>query len=91
VWRVGFHAEALSFHFDDAALGLYLVSDVLGDLQAGYVDGVWAVVLQVAAADVLVEQDRLGGEDLEHALVYGVLGEQAVHVADQDRGRAARR
>jgi hypothetical protein len=30
------------------------------------------VVLQFASADVLVEEDRFGGEDLEHALVYGV-------------------
>jgi hypothetical protein len=36
---LSFQAEAFSFHFDDPALGLYLVSDILGGLQVGYVDG----------------------------------------------------
>ena len=40
--------------------------------------GLWS--FELAAADVLVEEDGLGREYLEHALVDGVLGEQAVHV-----------
>jgi len=39
---VSFHAEALSFHFDDPALGLFLVSDILCGLQVGDIYGVWA-------------------------------------------------
>lgn len=71
--RAGFYAEALSFHFDDPALGLDLVADVLGGLQVGDVDGVRAVVLQFAAADVLVEDRGRSPKDRNQATEDGLI------------------
>ena len=44
-------ARALSFHFDDAALGFCLAADFLGGLEVGDVYGIGAVLLELAAAD----------------------------------------
>jgi hypothetical protein len=68
-WSLSFHSEALSFHFDDAALGFYLAADFLGGLEVGDVYGVGALVLELAAADVraILERAARGGSPPEWA------------------------
>src|SRR6266545_2336040 len=73
-------SETPAFGLDDASLLFGDRCDSFRLVDARDVHRIGADLLELAAADVLVEERGLGGEDLEHSLVDTVFGEKAVHV-----------